>query len=112
MPMLSLLVTLLLLIGAQTAGVPPASVPAALAPVQFLLGDWDAIDTAPGETGGFAFVTGVQGRVIVRTNTAHYAATDRRPESRHDVLMIIYADGTALKADYFDSEGHVIRYLG
>jgi hypothetical protein len=26
--------------------------------------------------------------------------------------MIIYADGTALKADYFDNEGHVIRYVG
>ena len=112
MPTLSLLVSLLVLVGVQAAGVPAASVPAALAPVEFLLGDWTAIDTAPGETGGFAFASGVQGRVIVRTNTAHYAATDQRPESRHDDLMIIYAEGAALKADYFDNEGHVIRYVG
>jgi hypothetical protein len=109
---LSLVVNVLIGICAQAAGVLAPSVPAALAAVQFLLGDWVATDTAPGETGGFAFVSGVQGRVIVRTNTAHDAATDQRPEFRHDDLMIIYAEGAALKADYFDNEGHVIRYVG
>jgi hypothetical protein len=105
MPTLPLLVNLLLLIGVQTAGAPAAQVPAALAPVQFLLGTGRRRFAR--EKRRFAFVpSGVQGRVIIRTNTAHYAATDQRPESRHDDLMIIYAEGAALKADYFDNEGH------
>ena len=91
--------------------VAPAVAPPDLASLQFLIGQWEAVGTPTGETGGFSFALGVQGRVIVRTNTAHYAATDERPESRHDDLMVIYADGAELKADYFDNEGHVIRYV-
>src|SRR5258708_8675702 len=47
---------------------------------------------------------------LTRTNHAVYEAAPNRPASRHDDLMVIYADGDALKADYFDNEGHVIRY--
>jgi len=81
-----------------------------LAPLRFLVGDWTAIDSPPGESGGFAFALAVQNRVMTRTNHAVYEATSNRPASRHDDLMVIYADGGALKADYFDNEGHVIRY--
>jgi hypothetical protein len=80
-------------------------------PLRFLLGDWQAIDTPPGETGSFTFALAVQDHVIVRTNEARYAATTIRPASRHDDLLVIYGDNGALKAEYFDSEAHVIRYL-
>lgn len=47
----------------------------------------------------------------MRKSYAEYPATDERPASRHDDLMIVYADAEGrLRADYFDSEGHVIRY--
>ena len=81
-----------------------------LAQLRFLVGDWQAIDGQPGERGGFSFALGVQNRVMTRTNYAIYDATPNRPASRHDDLMVVYADGAALKADYFDNEGHVIRY--
>src|SRR5499427_6609318 len=81
------------------------------ASLRFLLGDWTAIDTPAGETGAFAFKLAVQDRVIVRTNEANYAATSGRPASRHDDLMVIYSENAALKAEYFDNEGHVIRYV-
>ena len=81
-----------------------------LAPLRFLLGEWKAIDRPPGESGSFTFKTSVQDRVIVRTNEAVYPATDKRPASRHDDLMVIHDDRGALKADYYDSEGHTIRY--
>lgn len=81
-----------------------------MAPLRFLIGDWQAIDTAPGEAGSFRFAPAVQDHVIVRTNEARYAATGDRPASRHDDLLVIFADNGALKADYFDSEAHVIRY--
>jgi hypothetical protein len=78
--------------------------------LQFLVGDWVAVDTPAGESGAFAFKPGVQGHVLLRTNEANYAATAEHPASRHEDLLVIYAESGALKADYFDSEGHVIRY--
>jgi hypothetical protein len=81
-----------------------------LAPLRFLVGDWIAIDTPAGETGSFTFTLAVQDRVLVRTNEANYAATQERAASRHEDLLLIYSQDGSLKADYFDSEGHVIRY--
>jgi SAM-dependent methyltransferase len=78
--------------------------------LRFLVGDWIAIDTPDGERGGFTFTLGVQNHVMVRTNEAIYDATPQHPASRHDDLMVIYSENGSLKADYFDNEGHVIRY--
>jgi len=85
--------------------------PDALAPLQFLIGNWQAIDTPAGESGSFTFKPSVLGRIIVRTNEANYAATAERPASRHEDLLVIYEENGSLKADYFDSEAHVIRYV-
>jgi len=82
----------------------------ALSSLSFLIGDWQAVDTPPGESGAFAFKLAVQDHIMVRTNEATYAATAERPASRHDDLLVIYGERGSLKADYFDSEGHVIRY--
>jgi hypothetical protein len=112
--MFTLALVVHLFVAAETssqAAIVPANTPADLAALRFLLGEWEAVGAPGGETGGFSFAPAVQARIIVRTNTAHYAATDQRPESRHDDLMVIYADGAELKADYFDNEGHVIRYV-
>jgi hypothetical protein len=84
--------------------------PAPLAPLQFLLGQWEGIGDQAGATGGFTFATGVQDRVIVRTNYSNTPASGGTPASRHDDLMVIYVEAGIVKADYFDSESHVIRY--
>ncbi|HEV3140481.1 MAG TPA: hypothetical protein VGY57_08205 [Vicinamibacterales bacterium] len=81
-----------------------------LAPLRFLVGEWEAVNNPPGESGGFSFTLAVQNRVMMRSNHAVYEATSNRPASRHDDLMVIFSDDGGLKADYFDSEGHVIRY--
>jgi hypothetical protein len=81
-----------------------------LAAVSFLVGDWRAVDTPAGERGAFSFRRDLQNHVLVRVNEAVYAATPSKPASRHDDLMVVYAEDGVLKADYFDSEGHVIRY--
>jgi P2-related tail formation protein len=86
-----------------------------LEPLHSLLGDWQAEGGGkPGEaSGGFTFAASLQGRVIVRTNYAEYPATADKPASRHDDLMVLFAtESGALRADYYDSEGHVIRYAG
>lgn len=98
---------------------PPPSPPAAattpsasLEALTFLLGDWDATGGGqPGQgQGRTTFARGLQDRVITRTNVAEYPATDKKPASRHDDLMVIYVARGGLRADYYDSEGHVIRY--
>jgi hypothetical protein len=82
-----------------------------LAALQFLLGEWEGAGDQAGATGGFTFALRVQGRVIVRTNYSNTPANGATPASRHDDLMVIFAEDGLLKADYFDSEGHVIRYV-
>ena len=85
--------------------------PSPLAPFQFVLGEWEGIGDQAGATGGFTFAPGVQDRVIVRTNYSKTPPRGGTPASRHDDLMVIYVDAGLVKADYFDNEGHVIRYV-
>jgi hypothetical protein len=92
-------------------GTARAENPATLASFQFLLGKWEGVGDQAGATGGFTFAPGVQDRVIVRTNYSNTPASDGKPASRHDDLMVIYVDAGVVKADYFDSESHVIRYV-
>jgi hypothetical protein len=75
-----------------------------------MLGRWEADPAPDGATGGFTLEPGAGGRVLVRTNRASYPGTKDRPATTHDDLMVVYRDGGAIKADYWDSEGHVIRY--
>jgi hypothetical protein len=103
------LVVLGLAIGASTVR---AEGPAELKPLAFLVGEWDSSGSGePGAaTGVAAFRWSLQERVMVRTSFAEYSAAGGRPASRHDDFLIIYVSGAAVRADYYDSEGHVIRY--
>ncbi len=76
------------------------------ASIEFLLGDWVGEGGGgPGQgSGEFSFHKDLDGKVIVRKNFAQY------PGVRHDDLMIVYPDSGALRAIYFDSEGHVVNY--
>jgi len=84
-----------------------------LGSLHFLLGQWWADQKFGEPAGGFTFASQLQSRIIVRTNYADYPATDERQAYRHEDLMVIYCDeNQTLRADYYDSEGHVIRYSG
>ena len=81
--------------------------------LQFLVGTWNAAGSgSPGEgAGAFSFSFDLQKRVLVRHSHTDYPAASNRPAFAHDDLMIIYADEQQLfHADYYDNEGHVIRY--
>lgn len=69
-----------------------------------LLGDWEADKAADGSSGSFSLATDLQGRVLLRKNHS------QSPKYSHDDLMVIYRDGSATRADYWDNEGHLIRY--
>jgi hypothetical protein len=95
------------------ATVAAAALPMELEPYGFLIGEWHASGSGePGTGAGAAvFARALQDRVITRTSFAEYPAADGRPGSRHDDLMVIYVQaGGGVRADYYDSEGHVIRY--
>jgi len=101
---------LLLVLPTMTA---PAAASSELEPLGFLLGKWVSPSTGqPGEPTGMAeFSRGLQDRVMLRNNYADYPATAGRPGVRHEDLMVIYAlPSGGLRADYYDSEGHAIRY--
>src|SRR3990172_5372167 len=79
----------------------------------FLLGRWEGSGGgAPGQGGGgTTFAMSLQKRIITRTNHAEYPASNDRPALVQDDFMVIYTEGGAIRADYYDSEGHVIRYV-
>jgi hypothetical protein len=89
-----------------------AAEPAELRPFAFLVGEWEASGSGqPGAGEGKAvFSRSLQDRVIVRTSYAEYPPDGGKPGSRHDDLMIVYAGAGGVRADYYDNEGHVIRY--
>lgn len=84
-------------------------------PLQFLVGDWTGGGGGgPGQGGGdFSFTPDLQGKILVRRSFADYPATKEKPAYRHDDLMIVYRESPTadLRADFYDNEGHVIRYL-
>jgi hypothetical protein len=102
------------LLSSMLAAVAVAGPPGELEPFSFLIGEWSASGSGqPGVgTGTAVFSRGLQDRVIVRTSYAEYAAAPDKAGSRHDDLMVIYTQSGVVRADYYDSEGHVIRYSG
>ena len=97
---------------------PPASSPAAapgspLDALRFLVGTWNGASSGePGEgTGTATFAYELDGRVLVRRSRTAFPAAQGKPGVVHEDLMVIHAEpGGRIGAEYFDSEGHVIRY--
>jgi hypothetical protein len=91
-----------------------AGPPAPLEPLAFLIGEWEATGAGqPGRgTGTATFSRALQDRVILRTSYSEYPPSGAAAGSRHDDLLVIYAPpGGGARADYYDNEGHVIRYV-
>ena len=92
----------------------PADKPSGWGPVESLVGDWTGEGGGgPGQgSGSFSFKPDLQGKILVRKNRAEYPATKERAAFVHDDLMVVYRDTpeAGLRAIYFDSEGHTIRY--
>lgn len=99
-----------LLCSATVAQTAPKNLWADWAP---FLGTWQGLGSGePGQgSGEFTFATELQGAAVVRHNYAEYPASKSKPAYRHDDLMVIYHDGKdKTRADYWDNEGHLIRY--
>lgn len=110
---LCLLLLFLLLVPAAGRAQQPSSAPD-WKPLDFLVGDWVAKGGGgPGQgSGNFSFHFDLDNHVLVRKNTANYPAANGRPAYHHADLMIIHPEDQTndFSADYFDTEGHIIRY--
>jgi hypothetical protein len=86
----------------------------ALAPIGFLVGSWNAGEGKVVETGGTTRGNSVitveaGGGVLLRRDRTELFDAKARPSGSIDQIMIIYAEGGNLCADYSDGE-HVIHY--
>jgi hypothetical protein len=108
------LATGLLFATAVFAQIDTVSVQRSWKPIEFLFGNWTGKGggaSAGQGAGDYSFEPQIGNSIVVRKSFAEYTSG---PEAgtRHDDLMIVYADppGSPLRAIYFDSEGHTIRY--
>ena len=92
---------------------PPPLAPA-LAPLGFLVGNWAGFDGTVAQTGGSARGTSVVtpeagGAVLLRRDHTELRDASGVPMGGFDQIIIIYAAGETLHADYTDGR-HVILY--
>ena len=78
-----------------------------LEPLQFMIGKWKGVGSGePGAgQGAFTFLPDLNGKILVRRSVNQLAAGPR-----HEDLMIVFIEGQAPQAIYFDSENHTIKY--
>jgi hypothetical protein len=83
--------------------------------VNWLTGEWKGEGSGqPGKGGGsFSFSYDLEKNILVRKSHSEYASNDGKSPIVHEDLMIVYSiqGGRQLMADYFDNEGHIIKYL-
>ncbi len=79
---------------------------------EFLLGDW--VGEASGEPGAatseFSFQPALNGKILIRRNRTDIHASKDHPASTHEDMLVVYPEGSDMRAIYFDNEGHVIHY--
>ena len=115
MKMLRLLLAMLVSLPclAQSAPVPSAD---PFKPLAFLEGTWDANvqnNAAVKQAGKYSFGRELNGHILARHATNDPACkAPANFDCAHSDLLYVFQDapGSALKADYFDNEGHVIHY--
>ena len=81
---------------------------------QSLIGTWKGNNSGePGQGEGyFTFGFELNGNVLIRKGHTVFPGHENQPARIHDDILVIYKDTSAVpdKADYFDSEGHVLHY--
>jgi hypothetical protein len=95
--------------GQSTATTAPSD---PLKPLAFLEGNWDAKGQGGGATaaGSYSFQRELGGHILARHSRNAECKGPANFDCEHGDLLYVYAEGQALKAIYFDSEGHVIHY--
>jgi hypothetical protein len=106
------MIGLTLLLAATAASMPVRAEDDAWADFRFLIGSWLSDDKPDQSSGRFTLEPELGGKILVRRNTAMLTASNGRPASKHEDLMVVFAEpgGKQFRASYWDNEGHVIQY--
>ena len=105
----------MLWLGAMWAQAPAQAKADPLARLAFLDGNWIAKAQGPGgvaASGSYRFATELDGHVLARHSRTAECKAPSGFDCEHGDLLYVFAEGPAgaLKAIYFDSEGHVLHY--
>lgn len=88
-----------------TAAVTPAPVDESWGPLGKLAGSWEGASDDKKSSGTLTIAADLGGKVLTRRGT------NDSPQGHHeDFTVFSHTPDGALRADYFDNEGHVIRY--
>jgi hypothetical protein len=81
-------------------------------PFNWLIGTWDGKGSGkPGAgVGSFSLLYSLDHAVLVRKNSSKYSAAKSAAATHHDDFMVIYEENQKWRADYWDSERHIIHY--
>ncbi len=107
-------VAMLAICGATAIHSEPAQLEPELAGVGFLVGNWASgrgvvADTGGRSTGSSSITVAAQGAVLLRRDRTNLFDANGRPSGGFEQIMMIYAEGGTLHADYADGT-HVIHY--
>ncbi|MFC5861124.1 hypothetical protein ACFPT7_02340 [Acidicapsa dinghuensis] len=84
-----------------------------LAPLSFLVGTWTANtqgNAGAAASGSYSFNLELGNHVLARHSSTADCKGPADYDCGHHDLLYVYAEGRALKAIFFDNEGHVIHY--
>ncbi len=101
---------------AQNASAPSGSNADLWKPLRFLLGTWDATtkggSAGASGTGTYTFQLELKDHILSRRTNSAECKGPSDFNCEHSDLLYVYPDapGGALKAVFFDNEGHVIHY--
>jgi hypothetical protein len=105
-PAILFILTLTLSASAQSAPKPDWS------PWNWIIGTWDGQAAGkPGAgTGSFSLLYSLDHAVLLRKSISSYKASANAAKTKHEDLMVVYEENNHWRADYWDSERHVIHY--
>jgi hypothetical protein len=95
---------------------PPLSADQPLRGLSFLEGTWDAKTSRASSgidaSGAYTFKKELDGHILARYSSSAGCVGPADSDCKHGDLLYVYQDpvNRALKAIYFDNEGHVIHY--
>jgi len=98
---------------AQAQAQPKADEAAQWKPLAFLLGTWEAKTDAGGKVnsiGTYTFKPELNGTVLARHSSADSCKGPADFDCDHHDLLYLFHEGDAIRAVYFDNEGHVLHY--
>jgi hypothetical protein len=87
-----------------------------LAPLNFLVGNWEGDDGKVADTGGTSKGGSIisaesDGNALLRVDHTELFDKAGKPAGGFHQTMLIYPDNGAIRADYVDGEGHTIHYV-